>query len=108
MSLGIKNEMKLVIKNDTNELVTGLPTEEVVLGDNEAAMLKDQTVIINDHDDEIVVAFKAVVMFRSGSKLSAEQFGDMKAIPKDSTIKDIIDAINEVVAGVRTLAFGEA
>lgn len=107
MSLGIKNEMKLVVKNDEKELVAGLPNEEVTLGDNKVAMLKDQTVIINDLEDEIVVGFKAVVMYRSGSKMSAEQFGDLKSIPKNSTIKDIIDAINEVVEGVRTFAFGK-
>lgn len=99
--------MKLIIK--------GLPGY-ISKNENESFSVMDQSTILAEMEDAITVGFKAVVEHRTYEHKDGaitcngvkEQYGDYKKLPKDTTVKDIADAINECVENTQKLMFGEA
>lgn len=84
--------------------------------ENKRFSVIEQSTILTEIADSITVGFKAVVEHRTYEHKDGvitcngvkEQYGDCKKLPKDATVKDIAEAINECVESTHKLLLGEA
>ncbi len=109
--------MELIMKDMEKRLYKELP-ERVDISESETIIVKNQTAILAEWDGKFSVGYKADTIRRvveehnNGNSLKVtqtfESFGEYKYIPKESTLGDIVETINELVDIVSSQMLGEA
>ena len=107
--------MELFIKNTEKRLVKMLP-EKITISEYETINVKRQEAILTEFEDKIAVGYVANIARRtftikSESSMSVSEtnnsFGDYVTISKDSSLNDIVKAINGLVDKISSKIVGK-